>query len=1092
MFSRIKGAIDSRIAEEQARARAAATPPARAASKRSRPKPKFEDDGSRGPDPSEFEGAFVIDDESEPPSRTGTPMPTNNSQTKMAEDEVTQAASMAEPTTEKDTAASPRASSELPLEVRTKLRKLDKLESRYQELLRSYRIAHARAVSIEPFEKTLRENTPLTTIKEPEALIEYLSQLSLRGDMVMDELKQVSADRDEYKRKFEQSEKKVSEVKQELIAVQSASKAPSAQAEAPPDHVKEEETTPPEQTTSALIKSPTSSVLGVLSPKSEVPTVAKDDNDVSQSFFSYDDEIPRVQADLKAKESQVHELQEEVQTLKKELNLAKETNGGLTESLTSLEQQISDSKQSEAISDRQTEVHEIQERLDGTVNALEELKSKAAAQTNLLDETRTDLTSKASDLAESNTLNHELDGQLKELQGLKAAAEAKISQLEEEITKLKEEYESRVADEDTDRRVAKASESISSVSEAPIISETPATTSLSSKKKKNKKKKGKTAVKDNVVTKSDSVDEGAATLTPDTAVVDELHGEISKLRDEVASRDAEIEKLQTKRRTEADLREEIENMQENLLNIGQEHVEAKEKIKDLQAEKKVLQDKIDALEKDLTTQKAAQADSTKTEDEYKKMLTEVQDLKIKSTSLQSDLGAAQQLAAARYKELTDLRGVMEKAQPEMRSLRNELASLKTAKDELNARTAELLRLEGREKDLKADIANFKRQASDREREVQSLNEKVSQETNGRLKAEDQARLAGRDLRRVEADKIELSANNEKASRELAKTQGEVGRLRNAVRELDSQVARLSTENQTIREEVELKISQYASAQGLVGSMRDQTAEMAMQLKEVREQSESLEEELAEVQRLLAERTRDGETMRRLLSDVDDRADAKVREMRERMETAIEERDRAEEEASTNARRRAREVDDLKNKIKDAERDLKRALDDKDDLERSQKEWRKRREELERGSERATHELTEINAAMGELRDALNGSEKQAREAEKQKIDLRRLLDDANQRYEKLHKSLKSKEKRLEELSAGNSSRSSMDGDVGASRRTNGSVNGMGDNAYLKTVLLQFLEQKDKKLQGQLVPVLGKLLQFDKKDEQKWIAAISAR
>jgi len=36
-----------------------------------------------------------------------------------------------------------------------------------------------------------------------------------------------------------------------------------------------------------------------------------------------------------------------------------------------------------------------------------------------------------------------------------------------------------------------------------------------------------------------------------------------------------------------------------------------------------------------------------------------------------------------------------------------------------------------------------------------------------------------------------------------------------------------------------------------------------------------------------------------------------------------------------------------------------------------------------------------------------------------------------------------------------------------------------DYVYLKNVLLQFLEQKDKKHQMQLVPVLGMLLQMDK-------------
>lgn len=46
-----------------------------------------------------------------------------------------------------------------------------------------------------------------------------------------------------------------------------------------------------------------------------------------------------------------------------------------------------------------------------------------------------------------------------------------------------------------------------------------------------------------------------------------------------------------------------------------------------------------------------------------------------------------------------------------------------------------------------------------------------------------------------------------------------------------------------------------------------------------------------------------------------------------------------------------------------------------------------------------------------------------------------------------------------------------------------------DTMYLKTILLQFLEVKDEKVRSQLVPVLGKLLRFDRTDEQKWMAAV---
>ena len=42
-----------------------------------------------------------------------------------------------------------------------------------------------------------------------------------------------------------------------------------------------------------------------------------------------------------------------------------------------------------------------------------------------------------------------------------------------------------------------------------------------------------------------------------------------------------------------------------------------------------------------------------------------------------------------------------------------------------------------------------------------------------------------------------------------------------------------------------------------------------------------------------------------------------------------------------------------------------------------------------------------------------------------------------------------------------------------------SASGAMDFVYLKNVLLQFLEQKDKNHQKQLIPVLGMLLHFDR-------------
>lgn len=145
---RIKAAVDSRIAEEQARAKASGSPIGRTNSTASRSS-RNESPASRagrktvdvsneprGPDPSEFESAFVIDDEE--PSQVGTPVPPSDEtspgkegQNAISDSEKT--TNSTENTGEKP-AEGPKApaSTELPLEVRQKLRKLEKLESRYQ------------------------------------------------------------------------------------------------------------------------------------------------------------------------------------------------------------------------------------------------------------------------------------------------------------------------------------------------------------------------------------------------------------------------------------------------------------------------------------------------------------------------------------------------------------------------------------------------------------------------------------------------------------------------------------------------------------------------------------------------------------------------------------------------------------------------------------------------------------------------------------------------------------------------------------------------------------------------------------------------
>jgi len=143
----LKGAIDSRIAEEQARQRTPQDSPSRSNSRTVtsnrravRTEGRERKDGEpliKGPDPSEFEPDFVIDSDSTP-SRSTTPRPFQgkgeNATADASPAEVAPGLNSKE-VTEKDAEKTVIAgSAELPTDVRAKLRKLERLESKYYGL----------------------------------------------------------------------------------------------------------------------------------------------------------------------------------------------------------------------------------------------------------------------------------------------------------------------------------------------------------------------------------------------------------------------------------------------------------------------------------------------------------------------------------------------------------------------------------------------------------------------------------------------------------------------------------------------------------------------------------------------------------------------------------------------------------------------------------------------------------------------------------------------------------------------------------------------------------------------------------------------
>lgn len=1145
-----------------------------------------------------------------------------------------------------ESTANEETSIELPTEVKAKLRKLDRLEGRYQELLRAYRTAHSRVQLIEPFEASLRESTPLASISDPGAFTEYLNQLNLKGDMVLDELKRVSADRDDWKRKSEEAEKSAESAREELDATKRSKETPANGVKSENEGRPSLEVSTadvggtgetPQQSASAQSPTPSQSSrvasFSLFSPKSKA-VKSPPMKPASEDFFSYDTEVPRLESELSERQQEIDSLKKQLESMKKDLAVTRESTESMVQSLESATRELHslrdgkdkyDSDKS-ALQQEVTrleaeytrisgEKDELQRTIDGfefqnsgearrevesSQKRIEELESELKSTTNLIEDLKRRLeeSDKATkdlrdrliqkedtvkdledslalaksderqraatnpDDESSNKRVETLNGVLATLRSQLKDAENELGQLRQLLesqrtdfekaipvkvyetlhNNLKAEQEWTMAQGDAEKasqfllqRIATSERKSESTLQpsSPLPVPDGASAGSSNKKRNKKKKRGKGGqdhISEVPVKVTEDIREDEETETPKTPsdqATHELKTDIEDLQNQINEKNASIDRLAAKLKDQDSLKEEIETLRDDLLQQGEEHVEARDKLKAAVVEKQALQESIQGLEKELAKLKAEKVTGTAdSEKAHQELMTEFEEFKAKTTTLQTDLNATQQLASARFKDISDLRDLLSKAQPELRKLRQENKDLISAKDELKNKTGELHRLESRHEDLKAEMKSLSKRLGDQDSEIKKFQQETTTLTTARSKAEEDLQIARSDLRAANTSRQSALDAQQSTQKDLSKAKEETQDLRKKLRAIEDQITQLTASTQTLQDEIQLKSAQHASAESLMSSMRDQTAELSTQMREATTRASTLEDELSETQRMLSERSREGETMRRLLNDVEGSSERKVREMKERMESAVEERDRAEDEASTTARRMARELEDLRSKVREAVRGAKRAEDERDELEGERRTWRKRREELEGAAEGSAAEVGEVRSAMERLREALDEAERQVQELERGKGELRKWVEEGEKKVERLRKKnekLANEVKTLQQQqnparkppqdgskvgvgagapgsgldSGAPSSRSSTDSHhqrppsraLGSSPLPRDRTTLTGgptptpapaiDYVYLKNVLLQFLEQRDKNHQKQLVPVLGMLLHFDR-------------
>ncbi|CUS07786.1 unnamed protein product [Tuber aestivum] len=1055
------------------------------------------------------------------------------------------------PSSSSSSSSSLSSNVDLPVDVKAKLRKLEKIEGKHNDLLRSYKIVHARSALIEPFEKALRENTPFESIADPKPLIDYISSFSLRADLAREELIRVSKERDEHKSQIQR--------------------------------LKDEQKTKDEEI-EILRKE-----MGASNGTAESSTPGKQQERSSDDIFSFDDEHEKLRTLVEQQEKEIETLKVDLDSTKAAQKAAEEAVEGMQQSVENAQKDLETTR--ELASARENEATEIAAKAEKNLREME--RGKALVEENLrVAEARSKATEEkarvgAEELVE---ITKALDKKARELEGKKKDLKEKETGLTQakralEISKQKisDLEATNHTSNDMLRHLGKLTEELNQLRDGKIVLQravvhlegklqgserrlagnsskpggeaTPASKGsepsaagvapgAGKNAKKNRKRKGKgkggaqgstSTTDEGPIKDSEIIDEELEPVSvPETtlwseSILEDLQNQLVALRSQLDEKDSEIAKFNSSLQWRIDekeeeiarlraklvdveaVHEEIESLRDDLVNLGQDHMEARDKIKDQAKElhevrtgKRELEQKVQELESEISALRSQNlSTSAETEKAHATLIAEHESLRQRSSTLQTDLSAAQKLAATRYKDTMELRAVIEKAQPELTSLRAEVATLAAGKNESNQKLVELKRLERSERDLKNDITNLTRKISDKEAELEKMRARVREEAVRRVQAEEATRRAQKDLRKMDDERKEALETADKNTRDHARVQEEVNALKLKIAASEKEIKVLKDGNITLTEELELKVAQYTSSQSLMGSMRDQTGELAMQMKEAVEKYESMEEELTETHKLLSERSREAETMRRLLSEVEDRNSARTRDMKERMEAAFDERDKAEEEAATIGRRRAREIEELRDRVRESERNLKHAEESQAAAERELNGLKDGKFRAEEALERIKREYEDTRKAMASMQDALDQTDNQMEEVERQRAGVRKTLQAEQARSEKLQKSYKALQEEYRQLQAvrpkgiDNNPRSSIDSArSGRASPTSSHANTAGnqtvDMDYLKNVLLQFLEQKDKKTQLQLVPVLRMLLRFDRKDEQRWLAVISAK
>jgi chromosome segregation ATPase len=361
-------------------------------------------------------------------------------------------------------------------------------------------------------------------------------------------------------------------------------------------------------------------------------------------------------------------------------------------------------------------------------------------------------------------------------------------------------------------------------------------------------------------------------------LLDEAHKELQNAREYE-------QKLVNKNHLLESTGEDVEELRDMLRDVGGDLVEAKERLKELEEQEKASLSVKAELEA-----RVSQLSNELAEDRNKAM-------SIKDAQAEAEL--SETLAASRLNELNETSAKLKAVEADLISVRSELATVSAEKNTLSATLANLStkcqNLERIEKEARESIASIQIKLASKEREITKLRDDLNDLQNSKAKIEDSLRATRQAFSTVESERNDIQRLERNAREESARLKRVTISFQEKISSLESLHASLRNERNSLTEEVHIKTAQVESAKTLMQNLREQTTEMGHRAREAKERCEALEDELSEAHKLLSERAREAGTMRRLLDEAEGQEAGRIKDAREKLEVAIEERDHLMEE-----------------------------------------------------------------------------------------------------------------------------------------------------------------------------------------------------